>query len=257
MERMSNIPEFYVTNRTFEDICSMVHLTEEDFLTLPEGAYVLEIGSGVFQNFAKKLKDIRPDVRAVSLDPTLGISAQDSKLFDVKVIKNEKNEVDTVMYLNKEVESNFIVPSAAKKEDLGKIQQQRVDEASKSGFAIAGLAPDLPFKDNSLDLIIDVYGPSLYVQLNQEKKITPFFKEIYRVLKSGGEMRIFPAIDMQKELKRRDLNDEISIEYSKIFFHQMFSMNKLAFDINFEEGTEPGTKRKMLVMILKKIENGK
>lgn len=250
---MSNIPEFYVTNRSFEDVCKMAHLTQEEIYSLPEGAYVLEIGSGVFQNFAKKLKEIRPDLNPISIDPTVGISSKDSKLFDSKVIRSDNGDIDTAIYINKNVESNFIVPKAANKEDLNKLHNLRLSEASKTGGVISALAPDLPLKSNSFDLIIDVYGPILYIQLNQEKKLLPYFKEIYRILKKGGVIKIFPAIDMEKVLKRKNIDDETSLEFSKIFFHQMFSMNELNFDITFEEGFEPGTNRKMLVMVLAKL----
>ena len=82
ISKMAEIPEFFVTNRTFEQICHLVQLTEQDITDLPKNAVILEIGSGVFQNFARQMSEIRPDVQVLSIDPSLAIGTQGKNNFD-------------------------------------------------------------------------------------------------------------------------------------------------------------------------------
>lgn len=251
MEKMSNIPEFYVTNRSFEQICSTIHLTLEDIQKLPQNAVIMELGSGVIQNFARKIKEIRPDIQVISIDPSLSIGSPSDSDYESKVIKDKNNEIDTAVYINKNLWSSFEPPKQAKITDLKELQDFRLKEAAQTGGVVSALAPDLPIRENSLDLIIDVYGPGLYIQINQEKEIEEYFREIYRVLKVNGEMRIYPAINMSLEL-RRNMDPESSREFSKNFFKEIFRKNKLNFEIEYLETQDPGIKDTMLVLILRK-----
>ena len=57
--------------------------------------------------------------------------------------------------------------------------------------AIAASADDLPFADESVDLILSCY--LLHAWIIDERLLDGIFKEFYRVLKPGGRVKIFPA----------------------------------------------------------------
>jgi SAM-dependent methyltransferase len=56
---------------------------------------------------------------------------------------------------------------------------------------IATLADDLPFDDESVDLILSCYV--LFAWIGDEDNLESIFREFHRVLKPGGEVKIFPA----------------------------------------------------------------
>ena len=56
---------------------------------------------------------------------------------------------------------------------------------------IASFADDLPFEDESVDLILSCY--LLYAWIGDEDILESIFREFYRVLKPGGEVKIFPT----------------------------------------------------------------
>jgi len=252
ISKMAEIPEFFVTNRTFEQICSLVKLTEQDITHLPKNATILEIGSGVFQNFARQMSEIRPDVQVVSIDPSLAIGIHGKNNFELKTVRDEERNVETAIYQNKGILSSFIPPKKSKVEELQSLQELRIKEALKTGNVLAALAPDLPIKDSSLDLIIDVYGPGFYIQVNQESEIERYFREIHRVLKPAGEIRIFPAVNMDLYLRRSNVDEDFSREFSKVFFQKIFEKNNLNFEINFLMVTDPDNQEKSNVLVLKK-----
>jgi len=56
---------------------------------------------------------------------------------------------------------------------------------------VAATADDLPFDDESVDLIISCY--LLFAWIGNESLLAGIFGELYRVLKPGGMVKIFPA----------------------------------------------------------------
>jgi len=58
---------------------------------------------------------------------------------------------------------------------------------------IATLADDLPFDDESVDLILSCYV--LLAWIGDEDNLESIFREFHRVLKPGGKVKIFPAPD--------------------------------------------------------------
>jgi SAM-dependent methyltransferase len=56
---------------------------------------------------------------------------------------------------------------------------------------IATLADDLPFEDESVDLILSCY--LLFAWIGEEDILETIFREFYRVLKPGGVVKIFPT----------------------------------------------------------------
>lgn len=56
---------------------------------------------------------------------------------------------------------------------------------------IATLADNLPFEDESTDLILSCF--LIYAWINDESILENIFREFHRVLKSGGEIKIYPT----------------------------------------------------------------
>ncbi len=61
-------------------------------------------------------------------------------------------------------------------------------------LTVAGKGESLPFADNSFDLIVANYSMPFYTQ--SKLQVKEYFEELKRVVKPGGEIRIFPASAM-------------------------------------------------------------
>lgn len=263
MEKLSNIPEFYVTNRDFETILWMTGLNKEIIESLPQHSVVLEVGGGVDQNFAAGVKRLRSDITPITIDPTLWIGTKDDKSFDIYFArkKDSPRSISVLHYIKR---SKWFRPvDSAPVEGLQKVSNmkefsnKRIARVHDTGHAISSLAPDLPFKDKSTNLIVDVYGPGIYLQTKDKPILDKYLKEIYRILNIGGEARIFPAVDVQSEADKlidSSLDNEIKIDENstKMFYEKIIQENNLNFEISFENIIDPVSKESALVLILKK-----
>lgn len=142
---MSNSPEgkfsqqeyFVVSSREYKTIFENCHLTEQDIMDLPQGAVIVEVGSGEFQEFAREAKKQRPDIKVVSIDPTLSL---EPKREDISI----NDESDSKIYFLKEKPENL---KDVKR--YQKIQERRRQTADKKG-TVAAFAPFLPLKSESV-----------------------------------------------------------------------------------------------------------
>jgi len=64
--------------------------------------------------------------------------------------------------------------------------------------AVRGIAQVLPFKDNTFERVISLYSVPRY--FSTAEKATEFIREILRVLKMGGEIRLYPLIINSEEV---------------------------------------------------------
>lgn len=210
---MENEINYFVTNRDFEKISFLLKITPKFIEELPIEAKVLEIGSGVTQNFARGLSEKRKDLKIVSLDPTISLNSSD---FTPRVIRGENNELKSIYYTNNPQDVNGDYYLMGKYEPINKLHEERISEAQKSGFVVSALAPELPFKENTFDLIIDSFGPILYLPELGHEKMASYLTRIYDVLKPGGEFRAYPVkIDYLKKILN-DLNLKFDIEINSI-----------------------------------------
>lgn len=74
---LKEIGYFRVTERSFETILFGLELSREKVRELPTGATVIDIGSSLNQSFAKGVLALRPDINAISIDPSLAISEKE------------------------------------------------------------------------------------------------------------------------------------------------------------------------------------
>lgn len=133
-----------------------LHLTKEGLT----GKRILDLGSGT-RRFAKEAEESGINVDIFSLDP----------LFEDPSQKIENGQ-----------------------EELAKSLDE-TNRRSITSRTIAGFGDQLPFKDNTFDLILAEY--SLPAHAVSEKQIDEFFKETTRALKVGGELRFSPSVSLQ------------------------------------------------------------
>ena len=183
--KIEDVPDFYVTETLFKKILSLSGLIKEAVLALPENAVVVEVGSGKNQEFEQGLRKLRPDIKVVSIDPTLSFNPERKDVF-------AKEKPDAVFYhqLKKGETLPLSIP------EYRRIQTQRIKD--KQEGAVAALAPYLPLKADSVDLIVDRFGPFLYLDENYLKD---YIRTIASVLKPGAEARICPEGRLFKDEK--------------------------------------------------------
>ncbi len=128
-----------------------------------KGKKILDIGSGLNQ-FANELRD--ESLNITSLDPFYALSEEEQKQ-----LYRDRNYEDGDRQLGWQID-----------------QLRRGNRASD---LVAGRSEALPFQDETFDLIISHYGSPFYAE--DATKIRLFFQEIKRVLKNGGEIRIYPS----------------------------------------------------------------
>ncbi|MDO8523110.1 MAG: methyltransferase domain-containing protein [bacterium] len=134
------------------------------------GKKILDIGSGLNQ-LANELKEDNLDI--TSLDPLYALSAEERE----------------ALYEDYEDGS----------EELQKLLHQLKSE-NRSSKLVAGRSDALPFANDSFDLIISHYGSPFYAE--DAEKVTQFFSELNRVLRSGGEARIYPTWLRNSDIKK-------------------------------------------------------
>lgn len=128
-------------------------------LNLTEGdikdKFILDLGSGG-AGFAEGVKQNEELLsRVVSVDPNYNLATL---------------SVENANLMNEAVKN---------------ITEQKLD-------AVAGLAENLPFKNETFDLVISNHAVPWHFAENTEK-ISKSIKEIMRVLKPGGEARLYPV----------------------------------------------------------------
>ena len=171
--------------RSFEEYLMMFDLTEKDL-----EKNILGCGDGPASFNAEMKKSV---FSCVSFDPIY--------IFSKKQIEHRIMETyATVLEKTSENQEKFVWENIKDVEELGKLRMGAMQkfledyESGKSeGRYIAGVLPNLPFKDNSFQLAICSHFLFLYSDnLSQEFHIDAI-EEIFRVTK---EARFFPILDM-------------------------------------------------------------
>ncbi|MFC1617837.1 class I SAM-dependent methyltransferase [Patescibacteria group bacterium] len=82
---------------------------------------------------------------------------------------------------------------------------------------VAAFAEDLPFRDQSFDLITALYSVPLYTE-KYEQEYRDLFSGIARVLKSEGTAKLFPIAEKEKGAIEQILREdkEISFDFKEI-----------------------------------------
>lgn len=147
--------ELRVTDRNLETYKKFVHFMPE---ALPEKAVVLNVGGGEKQIFEKELKEIRPDINVITIDPS--IFSDKSWHFSGK---------DLVSYNRDKMIS-------------------RIDSLANKSHTVAAYGQRLPLASDSVDAILDIHAASQWATSLESYKT--FLEEAMRVLRVGGKLYI-------------------------------------------------------------------
>lgn len=225
-QNLESIGSFYVTDRSFELISQLLDLSAEKIDSLPQNGRVLEVGSGIHRKFAEGISKLRPDLKIVSVDPTLGITKND---FSSIVERDDEGNIKSVHYTNQIIMGkNDDRYSQGILEDTHAVRKERLKKSS--GEVVASLAPKLPFKDKSFDLIVDTFGPGIYLQNQGESGLKEYLIRVCDLLTTGGEALIFPVL----KISSREVNEKLR-EESKIYFEELIKNLNLNVDLEFRE----------------------
>jgi SAM-dependent methyltransferase len=150
------VPITILKNRSFDDYKRELQIPEGEVFR--DSIAILDLGSGERQQFARDLYSNTSFSRKsliVSLDPRMGLSVEQ----DVKDRCNEEIR-----------------------------REGRINPVKNT---LAGVSFNLPFKNESFDYIYALWSiPRYFDPLDEEYAAS--FREVYRVLKPGGEFRAFP-----------------------------------------------------------------
>ncbi len=155
---------FRVTDRSLVDYKTIFNLRIEDF---KPNSRVLDAGSGIHQTFAREIQQQRPDIRVVSLDPTLFLKKYDIETKQATDAEREKRRKE------------------------------------KYGEVVAAIFPKTPFKDKSFNYIFDNHGPFMYFE-DQFTGLKSYISELLRLLKPDGSVFIYP-LDLLADLLAGDV----------------------------------------------------
>ena len=155
-----------MTGRGLADYVELLEITEDE-LDDPD-SLILDLGSGMEQNFAKDIRELNLRSKVVSLDPKLGLD------------ENEDLESSVTPYKDSDREARI---------------RGRKNPEPKT---LAGLSTSLPFQDRTFTRIYAVYSAPYYLRHPEDIKNT--LKEMIRVIKPGGVIRAFPIEEEQLEI---------------------------------------------------------
>lgn len=217
---LERIGQFNVTDRPFtvtpgsqlydyESISEIFQLDENWTDSLPRDAIILIIGGGIHRLTERELLKKRSDLRIITVDPTLGIEVKDEdNLWKLYINKG----ADYVIYSTSPEtprESLSMVP------DGSTFQRNRINKVAELPGSVAALAPHLPFRNDSFDVVIDTFGPTRYLQ--SEDDLNKHLTQFCSFLKKGGIGYVNFVKPNQLELLQsvEDVNIEI-IEHEEL-----------------------------------------
>jgi len=167
----------------FELYADALQISEDELETLIRNKKVIDLGSSK-SLFAKECIQRKIPTEIISISPRLALkSFRDSE----KELTRDLNE--------------------------GKRQVKQIQK-KHDATAVSAFAQELPFKSESIDIILDCFAVFNYADLNN---FTNAVKESLRVLKRGGEIRMVSAALNDKFLNERE-NElrELQIPFEEI-----------------------------------------
>jgi len=185
----------HVSDRTPEEIIDHLPTIDstESFLgidNLPQGAVMVNLGSGQYDLFFEWVKERRPDVTPVGIDLSAGVNPEDLKSGNIGIEQYERLRM--VIYTDRTKERGkglFImgVTSIATDPEIYQLDRQR--HLSKYNV-ISARSPEIPLRPNSVDLLVDSYGLTSYTDGKIKRTL---LKNVVKVLADGGKAIVYPV----------------------------------------------------------------
>ncbi len=138
---------------------------------------ILDLGAGTKQDFAREIRELGLRSKVISIDPRLGLAEKE----------------------------DLALPTSDKSERLK-------GRRSPEPLTLAALSEFLPLKDESVNHIYASYSVPYY--LRNPGEITRTIKEMVRVLKPGGAIKIFPLIREHRKITEKTLSAIKGINYN-------------------------------------------
>lgn len=180
-EQMQSVDNAVLTERTFSEYKVILDIHDQE---LTNWHVIVDLGSGMQQDFAKSLKEEGGNNTVISVDPKLA--------------------------LPEETDLNGIFPEEHEARLRGRKNPQE--------GTIAALGNNMPLKEASVDAVLAVASVPRY--LKSEESIRATFDEIFRILKTNGEARVFPI----NVLKDKEIVEKILGEWGdKVSFNMIQS----------------------------------
>ncbi len=175
--RLEKLPRGSLSSRGMSEYMNLLELTEEELNN--ENSLLLDLGAGIQQNFAKEARELGLKSKIISVDPRLGLEEGE----DLSSIKQPDKEK--------------------------RIQGRKNAESN----TIAALSDALPFKNESFNHVYAVFSIPYYLESSEE--IEKSLSEIIRVLKPGGDAKLFPVSIATKKnvISFLDTRDDV------VYFH--------------------------------------
>lgn len=186
--------ELAVSDRNLSSYAEWFNFTKKERDAIPHNAVILNIGSGSFRTFESELHVERPDLKIISIDPSLGAFTINR---EGKPNTNEINfvnlpEEEFIVYapnenlIDAEGNPRFSEDQIFTGEKAIKMDKIRKKLATRTPGAVAGSAIRLPLADKSVDIAFDLWGPIRYLRNIDEK--VDYLKEVKRVMKPAAKL---------------------------------------------------------------------
>lgn len=160
-DQMREVKDALMTERNLDDYMQYLDVTVGE---INRWGKIVEIGSGTEQDFAKEIREKGYCSKVISIDPRLALS----------------ESTDLSGMFPKEAEA--------------RLRGRKNPEPN----TIAALAQNLPIASGSIDAILASRSVPLYI--SSQKDMDSVLSEMYRVIKDGGEIRIYPVAEGTKKL---------------------------------------------------------
>ena len=227
-QSLREIQYFRVTNRHLPEYQKYAHI---DIQPLPSNATVIDIGSGVNQELSQDIRKLRPDITVINIDASLALPIT--------------NEPYDPLIAGSEHLSYFTLNGGeimTKEDRLNRRQNHQPN-------TLAAVLPDIPLTKNSADLIIDLFGPALYLE---KDKISEYFKNIHKTLKTNGEAHLYPIDNHFEFLQIGDNQTLIDISKSRALF-ALEQTNVFQNDYHFYEQPDNNGNIRLGLIITKNL----
>ncbi|RKS68510.1 methyltransferase family protein [Motilibacter peucedani] len=192
------LTDYLVTARTFEEYLEMFAL---DLPTLA-GQRVLDCPGGA-ASFAADGR--RHGVRVTALDPAYALAPGD---LAVRALDDVRTGADHVAGSLEAYDwSSFGSPEAHRAARTAAAGRFALDLRRRPGDYVAGSLPDTGLPAESFDLVLSSHLLFTYADRLDAAFHRAAVRELLRVLRPGGELRVFPLVDLRAH--RPDLVDEV------------------------------------------------
>lgn len=167
---------------------------------IPIDGVFLELGAGTNATTAQVIKFDpynRPDLSYIGLDPSLAIPSK--KIFDGEILVERyfPERMGTCFVYHADDSTITEHGHLLHRFNAGALHEGRVHKAISAGSKPWINYPNIPIENDSVDFILELFGPSTYTssELDNTDSIEArrqYLVEILRILKPGGRALIYP-----------------------------------------------------------------